>query len=217
MTPAPQTSPSPSEREDSHALTIVKWLGMLIFASFALGFAVAGIESVLETPDSLQNWLITAAGTAGLALSVLFALRLIRSRQKEPLSRSEKRGNYLLIASGLLGGVLSLAMIVGTSMLGAKFDLFSNDPIPGVVATIAIGTWLCIMPWISLAWYRTVDEIERDNSNFGALLALYSYATLAPTWWLGWRGGFLPEPQDMLIYIAVIAIWSIGWLWRRIA
>ena len=172
MTPSPQASSDPIDKEPSPFLTVLKWAALMIAFSFALGFFIAGVERVIEDPKDATSWLIAAAGAAGVAIALVLAFRLQRSCANRPVSHSERSGNRLLIASGASGAVIALAMIVGTSMMGG---------------------------------------------DFGALLGLYCYAILVPAWWLGWRAGLLPEPQHMLIYLAVLTIWSAGWLWRRIA
>ncbi len=94
------------------------------------------------------------------------------------------------------------------------FAVFSNGPVPLAVAAVAIVGWLLAVA-LSLQWHRTVDEHEARTYEFGGLAGLYLYSVLAPAWWLAWRGGLAPEPDSMVIFLAVMLVWGIGWLWRR--
>ena len=216
MTPAPDYSADDNEERSSPLVTVLKWASIFLLGSFALGFSVAGIENLIEEPARVRYWAIAGSGLAALALAIWFASRMIKASAAQKISKSERGSNRLLLLSGVLGGVLSLAMVVGTSLWGGSFELMSNEPVPPLVAGIVIAAWLVLMPWITIAWYRTVDEHERETYVSGAMFALHAYAVVVPAWWLAWRGGFMSEPNHMLIYLGVIAIWGLAWLWRRL-
>ena len=133
----------------------------------------------------------------------------------EPISPKTRKANNLLMLSGAIGAVIGGALAIGTIRMDNPFGVFSNGALsPAIVIPILV-VWLVLVPLISLQWHRNVDEHEANAYQFGALAAVYLYAFLAPAWWLAWRGGLVPEPDTMIVYVVVLAVWSVGWFWRR--
>ena len=60
-----------------------------------------------------------------------------------------------------------------------------------------------------------VDEHEERSYQFGGLAALYLYGFATPAWWLAARGGLVPAPDAMVIFLGVMFVWCVGWFWRR--
>jgi hypothetical protein len=44
-----------------------------------------------------------------------------------------------------------------------------------------------------------------------------AFTFTAPVWWMGWRGGFLPEPDVMILFVAVLVVTWIANMWKRYA
>ena len=109
----------------------------------------------------------------------------------------------------MIGLVLTLA---GPS----PFSAFSDAPLPPALAVGLALPIAVLLPLLCLYWHRWVaDEQDAAAYGKGALIGLYTYFIGAPTWWLLWRGGLLPAPDGILIYLAIITITGIIWLWAK--
>lgn len=189
-------------------------LGGLLVA-FELGL-IAGIAGrVLEEGSlTLRAALVLLGALVVLGGTAYALVRLWKAAEEEPVAERVRKSRRTLWLSMGIGALLGIFM-AGTIGAGDAIALYSNDPVPGWVALVASAVWALVVPLITWRWLVTVDEHERDAYNFGALLAFYLYIFATPAWWLCWRGGLLPRPEAMIIFIMVMMVWSIGWLWRR--
>ncbi len=128
---------------------------------------------------------------------------------------SVRKSNRLLWISLFLAGALGMFMALGSDLGGSDFDLTSNQPISPTIAAIVVAVWLVTLPVLTVRFYRTIDEHALEAYKFGALTALHLFFIAAPVWWFGWRGGFLPAPDMMLLYVVLTAAWCVAWGWRR--
>lgn len=189
--------------------------GAGVLAGVALAFADTGVRSPVKA---------AAAIAAGLALVGGSAAVLIRTLPKlDPgeASPRTRRARTMLYVSMAIGGVLGAVLQIGalrSNPDGGFFPLEAfSGPVSPAIAIFAIAVWLIAVPIVSIHWWRNVDEHEALAYKDGALAGIYAYSAIAPTWWMGWRGGFLPEPQEILIYAAVVTVWGLVWMQRRYA
>lgn len=195
------------------------WQRVLLMSLLAL-LAIYSLSVILDVGRAGMErgfnpliWLLVSLAAITAAASAFAFFRMLRTGRAEPEAESIRRSRNWIWASFALGALLGLALSAG--IMGDDTAVFSNAPLPPALA-IATMAWLSVVvPFISWRWYRNVDEHERQSYNFGALAALYFYTCLTPGWWLGWRGGFLPEPAHMLVFLATMFIWCAGWFWRR--
>jgi hypothetical protein len=120
--------------------------------------------------------------------------------------------------TGLLGGLISIALLASASASGES---------PSLLAATAIEPWLAILlaaiigiglPALSWFWHnRVIDEQEADAYRSGALIAIYFFWIVAPVWWLLWRGGMLPAPDGIALYLATNIIAAIVWIRKKYA
>jgi MFS family permease len=193
----------------------------VLLALFAFG-AVAGAVATLisgQIPSGRGLWAIAIMLAVLLAIggSALWGLKLLKpwAGARGPISPRTRKANNLLLLSGVLGGLIGAALAISTLSLDQPFALFSNSPMSRAVVIPTLAIWLLLVPLISWQWHRNVDEHEAEAYKFGGLAGLYLYAFLAPAWWLAARGGLVPAPDTMVIYVMVMAVWCVGWFWRR--
>ncbi|MFA9199679.1 MAG: hypothetical protein ACEQR8_00625 [Cypionkella sp.] len=185
---------------------------MLFATGVVAGVAAGSIERGAMKP------LAGAILLAALAVAVLCGWLLRRSlpvifAQTSPRVGKARR---MAVLSGVIGALIGMLMVLGSVWAGEEPpSLFSNAPLPGFVALIAIAALLLLVPPITYIWHRSIDEHEALAYRDGTLAGIYAYCAIAPTWWLGWRGGFLPEPQEMITFLIVVAVWGIVWTVRR--
>ena len=72
-----------------------------------------------------------------------------------------------------------------------------------------------MVPPITWAWHRSIDEHESEAYRDGTLAGIYVFSAVAPGWWLAWRGGMLPEPDVMIVFLIVYVVWGLVWIIRR--
>lgn len=201
----------------------LKTLGLGMVAVFACG-VVAGFAAVaFERGESLG--LVTLAVLAALmavaGAAVWMLVRSIRAgRPTEPLTRKEKLNRNLLTASGLIGGgaavLLVLVQLATNGTAPGPLDIFSSAPLPAAVAALLVAMMIVVIPAISYVWHRrAIDEQEADAYKTGALYGLYLFMLGAPAWWFAWRGGFAPEPNGVVIYLATVAVVGAVWTWKK--
>ena len=122
-----------------------------------------------------------------------------------PLGEGERRDSarrrkrWLIIAAiAVLGGVP--AYYAGYQDGAA---LAQNRPLtwsPTLAAVLA-GLYLVVMIGGSLLLHTVTDELERQRGYKAASLAGLILMLVYPTWFLLWRGGFVPEPVHWMLFV----------------
>lgn len=187
-----------------------------ITAIFALGVVVGITVAAFEKGDISASAAAFAVGAMLAMLASAWLLRrLIIARRSEPVSASVRKSNRLMWLSLIIGVGLGIFLSLGSDLTGAPLDLFANTPVSPAIAAIAIAVWLLVAPVSTVRWFQTIDEHALEAYQFGSLVSLHLFLFAAPVWWFGWRGGFFPEPDMMLLYVAVMVAWCLAWTWRR--
>ena len=139
----------------------------------------------------------------------------------ENLTRRELLNHNILLGCVFLGGVMGFAIaasgISNTSDNAADpFAALIAGPLPLHILVPIIIVWGIIMPVIAWFWHtRIIDEQEANAYRDGGYYAAYAFLLLTPLWWLLWRGGFLPEPDGVAIYITFSLVWTAVWFWKK--
>ncbi|MFC3099494.1 hypothetical protein [Altererythrobacter lauratis] len=185
-----------------------------LLAVFALG-AAFGIGSTMAEDGATPVALLLLAVAVSIAgLTAWAAFRLYARATSGPESPRVRFSRMLLIAGGAMGLVMGIAFSVATDTTGSA-DLFGSGPLPGWLAALTIAVYVLIGGGLTLAWLRSIDEHEMQANNAGALAGLCTYLFVEPSWWLGARGGFLPDQQPMVTFLLVLTVYTAVWLWHR--
>lgn len=181
---------------------------------------ITGLLAFISFQDALQgdtmDWLIGA----GLVVAAL-AGTYVSWRTMPDFTMGEpntKRGNNIRI---LIGGIvafgiaISVILNLGVDGRTSLSTLFSNTPLPPMTAAAVVGLWLIAMPIFIIFGRRNADEHALQAGDFGLAIGAHVFALIAPAWWMGARGGMLPEPDVMVIFIAVMAVTTIANIWKR--
>ena len=190
-------------------------LGMVVL--LAIGAVAGAIAGWLESPENRGEAILAMAGAVLVGAAATFGLLRLKpwAGSGEPISPKTRKANNMLLLSGVLGALLGAALSISTLSMDDPFALFSNSPMSAAVVIPALAVWLLIVPLISWQWHRSVDEHEAEAYRFGGLAGLYLYAFLATPWWLAARAGLAPRADSMVIYVIILAVWALGWFWRR--
>lgn len=190
-------------------------LGLLcLLAVFAIGAAFGIGGAMAEDGVSAVAILLLAVALAISGAAGWAALKLYTRATSGPESPRVKFSRMLLIAGGAAGLVIGIAFSVASDSAGSA-SLFENGPLPAWLAGLTIAAYVLVGGGLTLAWLRSIDEHEMQANNAGALAGLCTYLVVEPSWWLGARGGFLPEQQPMLTFLLVLLVYSAVWLWHR--
>lgn len=210
-----------AEPDDIGTSRFWRWLligGLGLVTLFLVGVTAGFVAAHVEDGHSFgtKGALILAGILVAVLACVWLLVRTIRAPTgEEPLTRKERLNRNLLVVSGLTGGVMGvMVMLAGGSVDQAA--LFTSTPLPPVIAAIMVLVIGLIVPAISIYWHRAaVDEQEADAYKTGALYAIYVYMLGAPVWWFAWRGGFVSEPNGIVIYFLTIVTLGAVWLWKK--
>lgn len=192
----------------------------------ALGLALVALTGVgagftmgwMEHHDGISlKFVLVLGGIALLAAGCCWLMwrEFNRPGSGEPLNRNERLNRNILIACGALGGIVGVILALASGKLTEGGAVFSNEPLPPMIAAALILVLGILIPIISYYWHKVVDEQEVHAYKTGTLYAFYVYGIGTPLWWLAWRGGFAPAPDGFIIYYATITVMGIVWLWKK--
>lgn len=185
-----------------------------IVAAGALGFMTGATVAAFEDGVTPARLMLPAAGLLVALAAGWIGWRLFRSTSREPVAPRIRTSRKIIIWGGVLGLVFGIMLSMLTDLTGGG-SFLDNGPVNPLVAGIAIIIWLVLGLTLNHLWLASIDEHERQANYSGALAALYAYLMIEPSWWFGWRGGFLPQQQPMVTFLIVLAVYSAVWFWRR--
>lgn len=205
------------EDEGSSGRRVV-WIAIAGLGIVMTGGAIVGFMSEVNSSGddfksgpALAALVLFIAIIAGLSYSILRNARKLK-QSEYPLSRREKLNNQILAGSGIFGGVVAVVLVIS----GDVSSGISDRPISPAIAiggAFAVGV---LAPLLSWYWHaRIVDEQEDAAYRSGALIAIYAFWYVAPMWWLLWRGGILPAPDGIALYMMTTFITVIVWFWKK--
>lgn len=196
-------------------LAVGAMIALATLALFLLGVAVGVMLGWAErgaiSPKAIGA-LVTGLVLGGLA--AWQALRLYRKQAGGMVSRRTRNSRNVLMICVLVGMVGGVALSMG-GIGNDGMAALSNGPIAPWSAAVMIAIWAVLTPILSVIWWRNIDEHEKAAYSASALLALNLYIIATPTWWLLWRAGMAGPVEPMLVFVAVIAAWGIGWMKGR--
>ncbi|MEO0871535.1 MAG: hypothetical protein AAFY19_06170 [Pseudomonadota bacterium] len=195
-------------------LHLLGWSVLFAFALIGIiviGFA-AGYYSATQEPSDLWIMLI---GVPILAVSGYFLWHWMPDfTMGEPDTPRGRRIRWTLIACGVVGGIASVPLI---DTQGGGSLLFGNGPVPASSALLTAAIWGLLLPVLIVTYRRNADEVTREANNFGFSVGFQAFAYAAPLWWIGWRGGFLPTPDVMILFVATLVVATLANIWKQFA
>jgi hypothetical protein len=162
---------------------------------------------------------VCAAIIIGLAYAIWRNVGKMKA-SNEGLTRREKLNRNMTYGFVLVGGAIGLLLkfydtSVGNLDTGA-LPIFSDNPVPPVMALMLVFFWAVIMPIIAWFWHkRAIDEQEASAYRDGGYYAAYAFLIGVPMWWMLWRGGFAPEPDGVAIFMLFASLWTAVWFWKK--
>lgn len=191
--------------------------------SFGTGFSLllggtAGGAMVYAKGDGLSTGMAISLVTGLIGGAIVFATfrKWPTLTQGDPVTPRTRRYSWAMVA--LITFALLLTLVFARPEGGSLAnDLYSNGPLPTGIAVGAALLWLVGMPLLSAMTRRNMDEVEQGLLQFGECVGFRFLSVAAPVWWLGYRGGVLPQPDVMILFVAVLAVSATANLARRLA
>ncbi|GAB5347621.1 hypothetical protein [Alteriqipengyuania sp. 357] len=187
------------------------WSLALIIPLTAIVVVVVAIRSYLDEGAVGDLWTALIAGV----IFAVVAYPLWKTAPDFTMGEPHTpRGNRVRwqIAAIVIVGIAASVPITTTDPGGDA--LWSNSPLPPVRALIACILWGIAMPVLILFGRRNADEHARASHDFAMMVGGQVFTLVTPIWWIGWRGGFLPEPDAMQLFVAFLAIVLIANMWK---
>lgn len=108
----------------------------------------------------------------------------------------------------ILGGLALLGAVAGFvfGFISGHSDAGGTSPDPLFMTLAAAGVVLAgfLTAFLSWRFFENVDELEIADNLWASLIGFYAYAILFPVWWALHQLGKAPEPDDWLIFGAVL-------------
>lgn len=193
---------------------------MLCFAAgltlLLSGIAWGGIQVARGQVASFDMVGSVIAGLIGSGIVIATFRRWPTLTVGDPVTPRTRRYSWAMVALIAFAILMSLAFArpEGGSLAN---DLYSNGPLPTELAVGLALLWLVGMPLLSTITRRNMDEVERGLLQIGESMGFRFFTVAAPAWWLGYRGGVLPQPDVMILFVGVLIASFVGNMARRMA
>ncbi len=117
------------------------------------------------------------------------------------------------------GAIAAVGFVVGlTAALVESKDasILSGGTLPGwfaimaavlTVGAVGIGSW---------RYHRTMDELQRLDNYFAGTVGANLFLGGYPVWLILWKGGLVPEPNALVLYLAVWLTTVLAYTWRKL-
>lgn len=197
---------------------ILKVSGLLFAAIFLAGVCAGAVAAATQKGGVTMLIGAIVSVAALLAAACLWlAYRIGTAPSGEaPPTRKERLNRNILVACGALGGLMAMLMMFTQDGPDLTHNLLSNEPLQPAVAIVLLVLLGVVTPLLSFVWHRSaVDEQEVAAYKTGALWGINVYMIGAPIWWIGWRGGFLPAPDGVILYFATVPTMAVVWMWKK--
>lgn len=219
----PMAMPKPDDHESAGIMrnALVRAV-LLLLGGIALVFGIGVIAGLLsahsERGGAMDARLIgilicVAVAMAGIALFMWRQMRAV-ARSGQTLNPRERRNRLVLTIAMAVGAAIGFMLALSGGLDGGPGPISLSDaPLPPMIAIGLAAIVAIALPLLSYYWHRRVaDELEAAAYREGALMGLYAFWVGAPTWWLLWRGGLVPPPDGVVIYLVVTFVAGVVWL-----
>jgi hypothetical protein len=160
--------------------------------------------------SGLASLAIAALAGTAVVIQMIRDMRALRSGLSgiPRRERASLRLVGLAMVAGLLGGV-------ATVFAGEAGLVDANGVLSPVLAVIAMALLATLGPWLTWRWWRAIDEHEQAAYVEGANIAGHFTLFAGIAWWVLARARLVPEPDVMVLIVAMSFVWTGVWFYRR--
>lgn len=113
-------------------------------------------------------------------------------------------------------GVAGLAIGFTLARVEGKGGLFDGGTIPAWSALLFSAAMLGAMAWGTWRFHGAMDELEQRDNLMASALALNFYMGGYPIWFILWKGGLVPEPQHMILFVLTLLATALAKGWYKL-
>jgi hypothetical protein len=126
-------------------------------------------------------------------------------RAEAPRGEGERRDSARRRKRWLIVAMLALVGVVPGFYLGYQDGAAMAESRPAIwsptLAAVLAGLYLVAVIGGGLLLGKVTDELERQRGYQAASFAGLALMVVYPTWFLLWRGGFVPEPVHWMLFV----------------
>ena len=197
-------------------LHIVGWSLLLCVPLFALGMMLVAFGHLQDGDGGMNDYLMIAGCLVAGGVASYYLWRWFPDfTMGEPQTPRGKRMRWVLVAIVLLSLAISIPILSSGDVTEGPHPLFSNAPVPAMIAGITLAVWGLLLPPLIIFARRNADEHKLQTQDFGMMVGFQTFSIIAPVWWMGHRGGFFPAPDVMIIFIACTAVAIAVAAWKQ--
>lgn len=141
-------------------------------------------------------------------------------RDSVPRGEGERRDAARRRKKWLIVAALAVAGAVPGFYVGVQYGQAAAESRPVVwsptFALVFAALYLTAVIGGGLLLGRYVDEVERQRSYQAVSFAGLALMVVYPTWFLLWKGGFVPEPIHWVLFVVFWLSLALASLWYRL-
>lgn len=187
---------------------------IIMICAFGAGLVMAHLDhggGAMTIP-----MLATLAALGIAAIAAIFQLtRDVRGlfSNATQMPRRERASLQFLTVSLLVGAIIGGV----TALLSAETDWLvdGSGTFPPALAIGATLVILTVGPWITLRWWKMIDEHEQRAYTDGANVAGHFVLLGGSAWWILSRAMLAPQPDVTVLLIGMSFVWTGVWLYRK--
>ena len=131
--------------------------------------------------------------------------------ERREAARRRKRW-WIVAALGAAGFVPGLYVGLEHGAAAAESQPLVWSP---TVAALLAGLYRVALAGGAILMNGVMDEVERQRGYKAVSFAGAALMVVYPTWFLLWKGGFLPEPVHWMLFVLFWASLAFATLWYR--
>lgn len=199
------------------ALTIVGFVVLLFLVGMTTGFVAAMLEG-RANHSFLSYAILTAMIGASIALCwVIWRFWPTRALSDDAASgsgearlnrRRRSFWNYCLIS-------VVIAMVVGMVNGVGAIMVERGQLTPWLLVAVGVLT-LGGFTWFTRDYLRRIDELDLLDNLWACLIGFYCYIVALPSWYFLHDIGLVPEPDQYIIYAAILIVTTLAYLFRKL-
>jgi hypothetical protein len=132
----------------------------------------------------------------------------------EAADRARSRRTLIMFAVlGLVGGAVGFTAAL---IEPREASLTSGGSVPAWFAILAALLLVGAVTAGSIVYHRTMDELQRLDNYWAATVGANVLLMAYPVWLILWKGGLVPAPDAMTLYLAVLVSTGLAYAWRKL-
>jgi hypothetical protein len=185
----------------------------LIYIGFCLFAGGLGAGAMSATREGVSLQLVGVVGiVSGLGAAATYAGVRLGNFDPPSLTNRAGRSQLVLLASGLIGGLISIYLM----QTGAYDRMLAGEFTPTTAeAAFALALLFLVLLPIGFVWQHNIDEHEDSAVKTAAYFALGSYMYIYLGWSIAALAGWTPTVHVLGLFVTVMFIFVAVWVVKR--